>query len=109
MAGVFALSASMEKRLSSLGYREVVTQRQSVLGPVGTHVRGHEFHYSRIAEDRSPAQEGIYQVSSRRGSGEETEGYWKQRTLGSYIHLHWGSNPDAAANLVDACRTWTKK
>lgn len=32
------------------------------------------------------------------------EGYSQQRVLASYVHLHFGSRPELATSLVDACR-----
>ncbi|MBW2016832.1 MAG: cobyrinate a,c-diamide synthase [Deltaproteobacteria bacterium] len=105
MAGVFPVSACMERRLSALGYREIITGKESLLGPPGTRARGHEFHYSRIVgEDGLP--ERIYSVRGRKSFLKAQEGYSIRRVLGSYIHLHWGSNPEVAGHIVDYCRTY---
>lgn len=103
MAGVFPLKARMEPRLQSLGYREIVTRKESPLGPAGTRVRGHEFHYSRM-EAPDEHVERIYSLSDRKGSGQGEEGFQHEGVLGSYVHLHWGSNPDAARHFVRYCR-----
>jgi len=103
MAGLFPFEAVMEPRLRSLGYREINTTAGSPLGPAGTRVRGHEFHYSRMkAWEEEPNR--IYAVTAR-GGREETirEGFLTEGVLGSYIHLHWGSNPAAARAFVEAC------
>jgi cobyrinic acid a,c-diamide synthase len=103
MAGLFPFESVMEPRLRSLGYREVTTKAASPLGPAGTRVRGHEFHYSRM-KDWEEEPDHIYAVTAR-GSRDETirEGFLTQGVLGSYIHLHWGSNPAAARAFVEAC------
>jgi cobyrinic acid a,c-diamide synthase len=93
----------MEPRLQSLGYREIVTRKESPLGPAGTRVRGHEFHYSRM-EALDEHVERIYSLSDRKGSGQGEEGFQHEGVLGSYVHLHWGSNPDAARHFVGYCR-----
>lgn len=108
MADVFPFDAIMETRLRSLGYREITTRRDSLLGPAGTCVRGHEFHYSRM----TGAEEGhdpVYTVSGRLGLEEAEEGFSVEGALGSYIHLHWGSNPTAARSLVEACSRYRNK
>lgn len=46
----------------------------------------------------------IYQVTARNGIETFTEGYQVGNVLGSYIHLHFGSNPQVAENFVAACR-----
>jgi cobyrinic acid a,c-diamide synthase len=43
-----------------------------------------------------------YRVTPHRG-GERTEGYLIGRTLMSYVHLHFASNPTLARSFVDAC------
>lgn len=105
MCGVFAMQAAMLPRLAALGYREAVTTRASLLGPEWTVLRGHEFHYSAPA-GADPAAAPLYKVRDRRGWTDQAEGFLKGNTLGSYLHLHLASNPDAAAALVAACRAF---
>ena len=101
LCGVFPMTAVMGGRFAALGYREVTTRAASCLGPAGTVLRGHEFHYSRLAAvpDGLPA---IYAITGRKGAVAGPEGFVAGRTLGSYVHLHFGSNPAAAAAFVAA-------
>lgn len=105
MVGVFPAKARMKDRLGALGYREIVTRKESPLGPNGTRVRGHEFHYSEIAELKK-GTETVYSVTGRKLLPEGGEGFMKNRVLGSYIHLHWGSNPETARFFVDCCKEY---
>jgi cobyrinic acid a,c-diamide synthase len=102
MAGVFPAQAKMLSRRKALGYREVELSSDCLLGPAGTIVRGHEFHYSEMA----PPQEieRVYLVKDRRGQPVAQDGCRIGKTLGSYIHLHFGSNPQVAENFVSFCR-----
>ncbi|MDZ7641928.1 MAG: hypothetical protein U5J62_07905 [Desulfurivibrio sp.] len=45
LVGVFPSRVRMEPRRVALGYREVTLQRDSLLGPAGSRLRGHEFHH----------------------------------------------------------------
>lgn len=108
MAGVFPMEATMEPRLRSLGYREITTQRESLLGPAGTTVRGHEFHYSQMARREGEPVEHIYRMATRSGQAGVEEGFLLNGVLGSYVHLHWGSNPQAAEAFVAACARYEK-
>ncbi len=102
MVGFFRGQCRMEPKLRSLGYREVVTRAPSILGPAWTRLRGHEFHYSSmIAND--PDARSIYKLMNRRGWTPTPEGFLRDSVLGSYVHVHFGSNPEAAASLVAAC------
>jgi len=49
MAGLLPVTTSFAKRKMSLGYRLVTTEAASALGPAGTALSGHEFHYATMA------------------------------------------------------------
>ncbi|RLB30811.1 MAG: hypothetical protein DRH20_16290 [Deltaproteobacteria bacterium] len=103
MAGVFPMVCEMEPRLRALGYREITTRCNSLLGPPGTMVRGHEFHYSN-ADLKDKRLNRVYEIIDRKGNTCTREGFVQDNVLGSYIHLHWGSNPRVAQSFVDVCR-----
>ena len=104
LVGCFPFSTRMLKRLKTLGYREITLKQDSVLGCKGLKIRGHEFHYSEMIPPADIPR--IYDVSPRSGDACVQEGFLIDNTLGSYIHLHFGSNPDAAATWVEACRRY---
>ncbi len=104
MVGAFPFATRMLTRLKTLGYREITLKSDTILGPVGRTIRGHEFHYSEIIP---PAQAStVYTVTSRSGNAGTEEGFRIDNTIGSYIHLHFGSQPDTAAAFVQACSTY---
>ena len=107
MVGLFPMEAVMEHRLKSLGYREIVTKEPSLLGPSGTRIRGHEFHYSSV-NNKGSVTAPIYKMTDRKASSKGEEGFLRNNVLGSYVHLHWGSNPDVAGHFVDFCRNWQR-
>jgi cobyrinic acid a,c-diamide synthase len=102
MAGVFDMDCAMEERFQALGYRQATFAAPCPLGPAGTVVRGHEFHYSR-AMGLDPEARPMYGLDGRAGPLDQPEGFLKGNTLGSYVHLHFGSNPDAARSFADLC------
>ncbi len=95
MAGVYPVTATMEKRLRRLGYREVTLQDETLLGCPGSLCYGHEFHYSEI-EEMPPEIKRVYTLDDGR-----SEGYLVGNTLAGYVHLHWGRTPQAAGFFVD--------
>ncbi len=101
MCGIFPGEAKMLSRRRALGYRQVELAAETLLGPVGTQVRGHEFHYSDV---EMPQQiERCYRLSRRAGEQLPTEGCRLKNVLGSYVHLHFGSNPQVVENFVNFC------
>lgn len=105
MAGIFPLETRMHTRLKALGYREITLLNDTVIGNQGFKIRGHEFHYSELCSNPDEIKT-TYRVSTRAGLERETEGFQINRCLGSYIHLHFGSCPEAARKLVDNCRKY---
>jgi len=104
LAGIFPVSTRLLEQRKALGYREITLREESILGPSGSVARGHEFHYSEM-EEMPQEVERLYQV--RKGQADlGTEGYRHKNCLASYIHLHFGSNPDMAAALVAACEKY---
>jgi cobyrinic acid a,c-diamide synthase len=103
MAGVFPFATAMKRQRSRLGYRQVTLKEDCIIGRRGDELRGHEFHYSEIAEEAGagPTGPGLYGV--RDGSGELVsgdEGYTFKKTIASYIHIHFGSNGHIAQELL---------
>jgi cobyrinic acid a,c-diamide synthase len=99
MVGVFPFGVQMLPRLKALGYREVTLTAAGLLGPAGTRARGHEFHYSEIV-GRPDGVPCLYRLTPRRGGEVVQEGYRENNVLASYVHLHFGSNPEVARQLV---------
>jgi cobyrinic acid a,c-diamide synthase len=108
MTGCLPFGTRMLDRLRALGYREITQTQATVLGPAGQTMRGHEFHYSTLA-DGSVDVTGVYRVTDRAGMEASAEGFMAGQTLGSYVHLHFGSCPQAATHFVNACGRWTAR
>ncbi|MBT1075282.1 cobyrinate a,c-diamide synthase [Geobacter grbiciae] len=105
--GIFPVATLMLPRRKALGYREVELAADSIIGPVGTMARGHEFHYSEM-EAMPPEVERLYRVR-RAGIDLGTEGYRHRNCLASYVHIHFGSCPDMAEAFVNHCRNYAQR
>ncbi len=101
MTGCFSFSTRMLKRLKSLGYREIELKNDTIMGKRGERMRGHEFHYSEIIHSEDVTK--YYKVLPRSKELQMEEGFQVNNTLASYIHLHFGSQPNAAKSFVEAC------
>lgn len=102
MVGAFDCSCAMQTRHQALGYRQVELTAPCPLGGPGLTARGHEFHYSRLL-DTDDSTTTAYRVSDRHGQTNAGAGMLKGNCLGSYVHLHFGSNPEMAARFVESC------
>jgi cobyrinic acid a,c-diamide synthase len=105
MVGCFPFRAQMHSRLKALGYREITLTEDTILGPAGQTIRGHEFHYSELTTSES-GMNTVYHLTDRIGVDQPPHGYYTNRTLGSYTHLHFGSQPQVAEHFVSACANY---
>ncbi len=98
--GIFKDRAIMLNKLKALGYAEITTTTKDFWGKKGVKAKGHEFHYSYLKNNGNNLKK-IYSVTMRKNFQSKTEGYIYKNTLGSYIHLHFGSNIDIIKSLFE--------
>ena len=112
MCGVLPGDAERKPRLVRFGYVEAETRRDSVLGPAGTVLRGHEFH--RYDCDFNGADCTLTKPAAGHGyaatSARSYEGIYLTDSLAAgFPHFYYWSNPAALAHFLDSCRTWRRK
>jgi len=90
----------MTGRLVGFGYVNVELTNDCLLGKAGTTIRGHSFHYSRIANESEVATN--YRVQYSLSGRAENEGYRLRNVLASYVHLHFRAEPTIARSFVEA-------
>ena len=104
LAAIIPGVAVMSEKLQAIGYVEIETRADSILGPAQTRFRGHQFRHSTLeGADRGSRIDRIYNVAPRWGGAPFAEGYRVGNVLASYVHAHWASNPAVAKALIDAC------
>jgi cobyrinic acid a,c-diamide synthase len=104
MAAIIPGVAVMSDRLQALGYVEVQTRTDSILGPAHTRFRGHQFRHSTLeGVGAGNRVDTAYNVTPRWGGAPFAEGYRVGNVLASYVHAHWASNPAVAEALVQSC------
>ncbi len=105
MVGLLPARTRMLPKLQRLGLVEVTLAAETLWGAEGDVLRGHEFHFSRLLEqkrlDRDCAR--VYRVAYRRSESAAAEGFRRGGVLASYIHLHLASRPRAVAHFLDLC------
>ena len=95
MAAVIDAAATMGDRLH-LGYRTAPPPAATPLGPAGTELRGHEFHYSTV----DPPGDALH-LQGRFAS--HPDGHATPTLVATYLHHHPGGDPSIVANFVAAC------
>ena len=84
MAGLLGLETSYARRKLHLGYRDAVTLHRSALGPAGTRLRGHEFHYASILDlGGDPA---LAEAGDAYGSPPAPTGTRRENVTGTFFH-----------------------
>lgn len=104
MCDVLPFSTRMLPKRKMLGYVEVTLSQDTLFGPPGTRIRGHEFHYSEII-----CPEGLstaYKIQHRRTGTIRDEGYVTRQVLASYAHLHLASHPETIQHFLARCRAF---
>jgi cobyrinic acid a,c-diamide synthase len=94
MAGLLGHTSSFARRKMNLGYREATTLADSPLGPAGSRLRGHEFHYASMLAQGADAAF----VQLRDGGGRDLGpgGGQRGRVSGTFFHVIAPTAQDAA-------------
>ncbi len=110
MAGVLPCDVEMTGRPQGHGYVEAVVDADNPFFPVGTVLRGHEFHNSRLFNLLHTAyfvEDGVtmaYRLNRGNGIGGGRDGLVYRNVLASYTHLHIAGAPTWAEGLIRAAR-----
>jgi len=85
MAGLLDVSTSFAKRKLHLGYREASLAGGTCLGPAGSRLRGHEFHYASLTDPGR--DEPLATVTDAYGSDPVPTGSRRGSVSGSFFHV----------------------
>jgi len=88
MAGVLPAVFGFGTRPQGHGYVELETVEQNPFFPVGSRLRGHEFHYTYMQSSTSDDLTFAFRVRRGCGFGDERDGLCRHNVLASYTHLH---------------------
>ncbi|AGG05783.1 MULTISPECIES: cobyrinate a,c-diamide synthase [Dehalococcoides] len=100
MLGLLPGISVMQKKLHRLGYTRAAVQNDNILSAKGTELRGHIFHWSKLP---SPQTKPAYTLLEPAEFVGQNEGFiigGSTNVLASYLHLHFGTNPDLAKNFI---------
>lgn len=119
MAGVFPVTTTLCARPQGLGYSLARVVRDNPFHPVGTLLRGHEFHYSKCQATLGacggpapmlPGPES-FALAMERGVGmlAGLDGLVVANTFAAYTHIHADGAPHWADNFVAAALSFRRR
>jgi cobyrinic acid a,c-diamide synthase len=100
--GILPIDYGFQAKPKGHGYTVLETVGENPFFPLGTAVRGHEFHYTYMLA--APEEELDFAFAVRRGFGfdGEHDGVQKGNVLASYTHVHALGTEGWASSLVAA-------
>jgi len=104
MAGALPGRGFYTGKLRRFGYVELTAREDTLYGPAGTVLRGHEFHYFDVDEpgDSFRAEKPVRGTAWGCIKGTKT-------LLAGFPHVCFYSNPRCAESFLNACRAWDKE
>jgi cobyrinic acid a,c-diamide synthase len=91
MAGLLPVATSYRTRRLHLGYRVATLVADAVLGPAGSRLVGHEFHYASELTPRPGLDRALAEVTDAEGVPLGLAGHRQGRVTGSFFHLVAGT------------------
>jgi len=110
MANIFAIQFDLSKRPIAHGYSVIKVCLPNPVFPVGTELRGHEFHYSRVLDWKKHTSETLaFQMIRGKGFWDQHDGLCYNQVLAAYTHIHALGSPQWAPGLVSAAKVFQAK
>jgi cobyrinic acid a,c-diamide synthase len=105
MVGALPCNVELTDRPQGHGYVMGEAIARNPFLPVGTTIRGHEFHNSRLVNWTGDLP-SAYHLARGNGVGSSRDGVIYRNVLASYTHLHAAGSPGWAAGLVARARAF---
>jgi cobyrinic acid a,c-diamide synthase len=100
MTGILPLVFDFYKRPQGHGYTIVKVEGQNPYFPIGTEIKGHEFHYSRVKNWSGEDKDLVFRMQRGVGIEKDKDGILYKNVLATYTHIHALGTPAWAAALV---------
>jgi cobyrinic acid a,c-diamide synthase len=100
MVGILPLTFDFYKRPQGHGYTMVQVVAENPYYEVGSEIRGHEFHYSRVSKLDQEKCHLVFRMQRGEGIEEDRDGIVYKNVLATYTHVHALGTPQWARALV---------
>ena len=100
MTGILPLTFDFFKRPQGHGYTIFRVERENPYFEVGSEIRGHEFHYSKVSHWSGDKMDLVFHMQRGVGIAGDRDGMLYKNVLATYTHLHAVGTPQWAKALV---------
>jgi cobyrinic acid a,c-diamide synthase len=109
MAGVLPVVFGFSKKPQGHGYTVVSVEHENPYYKIGSEIKGHEFHYSKVLEWRGRDKDLVFGM--KRGSGflNKRDGVCYKNVLATYTHIHALGTPLWAEAMVRNAISYKKQ
>jgi cobyrinic acid a,c-diamide synthase len=109
MVGVLPLTFDFYSRPQGHGYTVVTVENENPFYEVGTEIRGHEFHYSRVLHWSGEEKDLVFRMRRGVGITRDRDGICYKNVLATYTHIHALGTPRWARALVRNAIAYKRK
>jgi cobyrinic acid a,c-diamide synthase len=109
MTGVLPIVFGFSKKPQGHGYTIAVVDRQNPFYKIGTVLKGHEFHYSKVLEWHGCDQDMIFDMQKGHGIINERDGLCYKNVFATYTHIHALGMPQWAETIVRLAKVFRQK
>jgi cobyrinic acid a,c-diamide synthase len=109
MAGVLPVAFDFYPRPQGHGYTVVTVVNENPFYEIGTEIKGHEFHYSRVLKWTGDENDLVFRMQRGVGITKEKDGICYKNVLATYTHIHALGTPQWAQALVRNALAFQKK
>jgi cobyrinic acid a,c-diamide synthase len=100
MVGILPVTFDFYKRPQGHGYTVVDVVGENPFYEVGSEIRGHEFHYSRVSKLEGESVDLVFRMQRGEGIEQGRDGIVYKNVLATYTHIHSLGTPQWARALL---------
>ncbi|MAF32770.1 MAG: cobyrinate a,c-diamide synthase [Desulfobacterales bacterium] len=100
MAGVLPIGLGFSKKPEGHGYTVVKVDSKNPYFKVGTEIKGHEFHYSRVLRWDGNDRDMVFSMKRGTGFHNRRDGVCYKNVLATFTHIHALGTPSWARAMV---------
>jgi cobyrinic acid a,c-diamide synthase len=109
MAGVLPVVFGFSKKPQGHGYTVITVEQKNPYFEIGSEIKGHEFHYSKVIEWRGTDKDLAFGMKRGAGFINKRDGVCYKNVLATYTHIHALGTTSWAGALVRNAMAYKSK